>query len=102
MTNNGIFCKVTDKGMHSFYLYHNGEIFFLFSQDYRKGVHQYFFKGVPFQEAVNFSKAYNDHSLEHTMVKIPLYIKYIEKEYDIAVYRKTVKKQHIANKKRCA
>lgn len=84
-----IYCIISDKGIHSFYLQHNSKRFYLFSQNYRKGVHKYYKNGVSLEDAINFNKSHRDEAVTHTMEKLPAYIKYIEKEYDIAVYKKT-------------
>ena len=88
-----VYCKPTDKGIHTFYLSASGKDYFLFHQDYRKGVHSYFEKGVSLNEAMDFSRAHRDNALIRTMEKLPMYIKYVEKEYGIAVYNKTVSRQ---------
>lgn len=84
-----IYCKPTERGVHSFYLVTEGREYFLFLQKYRKGVQKYFNKGVSLNRAMNYSKAHNDIALERTMTKLPMYIKYIEKEYDIEVFEQT-------------
>ena len=86
-----VYCKPTDKGIHSFYLVIGAEEFFLFSQAYRKGVEEYYGGGVLFSEAINYSKAHKDSAITRTMSKIPMYVRYIEKEYDIEVLNKTRK-----------
>ncbi len=86
-------CRVSDKGEHSFYLETNEEKYFLFCQKYRKGVGEYFRGGVVLNNALNFSKSNYDEAIIRTMQKIPMYIKYIEKEYDIVVLEKTRKKK---------
>ena len=90
--NTIIYCKLTDKGVHSFYMTVGSDEFFLFSQPYRKGVAQYFGRGVFIGDSLNFSKAHNDASITRTMEKLPMYIGYIEKEYGIVVMEKTIKK----------
>ena len=37
-----IYCKTQEKGVHTFYLNKDGRIYYLFSQDYRKGVSKYY------------------------------------------------------------
>ena len=61
-------CKPTAKGTHSFYLETGGKIHFLFSQDYRRGVNEYFRKGVRIDNAINFSRAKGNTALLHTTV----------------------------------
>ena len=88
-----IYCRVTAKGIHSFYLRCSQGDFFLFNQNYRRGVQQYFGRGVRLEEACNYARAGGDRSLLHTMDKLPMYLRYAEKEYGITVLRRTGKKQ---------
>ena len=75
-----IYFKPTAKGVHSFYLLAGIDEFFLLSQVYRKGVEEYYGRGVYIDEAIKYSKAYNDATITRTMSMIPKYVKYIEKE----------------------
>jgi hypothetical protein len=86
-----IYCEPTDRGVHNFYLLCDEKSYYLFSQDYRKGVQEYFARGVSINESMKFSKAHNDSAITRTMSKIPIYVKYIEKEYAIEVYEQTKK-----------
>ena len=88
-----IYCTVSSKGTHSFYLEQDGKRYFLFNQNYRKSVHRYFQYGASLEEATNFNRIHGDGALANTMEKLPAYIKYIEKEYQIAVFEKTREKQ---------
>lgn len=89
-----IYCKEKTKGMHSFYIItDNGLEYFLFSQNYRKGVQNFFGKGVRLDQARNFAKSNKDSAIMRTMHKIPMYIKYLEKEYGIEILEKTRKKK---------
>lgn len=88
-----IYCTVSSKGTHSFYLEQDGKRYFLFNQNYRKSVHKYFQYGVSLGSAISFNKIHGDGALANTMEKLPAYIKYIEKEYQIAVFEKTREKQ---------
>lgn len=58
-----IYCKPTDKGVHSFYLVMDNDEFFLFSQAYRKGVEEYYGKGVRIDESMKYSRAHNGVSI---------------------------------------
>lgn len=89
-----VYCEPTKRGVHSFYLVNEGRKYFLFNQNYRKGVHKYFNKGVLLSQAINYSKAHHDNALLRTMTKLPIYIKYIEKEYGIEVFEQTKKRNH--------
>lgn len=88
-----IYCKPTDKGVHSFFLMAEGQEYYLFKQNYRKGVQSYFGRGIRVDEAYDFSKARKDSAIIRTLSKLPAHIRYIESEYGIAVLKQTVKKQ---------
>lgn len=80
-----IYCIVSAKGVHSFYLTKEGRDYYLFSQDYRKGVQKYFGKSVSFTQAIDFSRAKRDQAVLRTMEKITMYSKFIEKNYGVIV-----------------
>ncbi len=92
-----VFCETTAKGIHTFYLSTNGQRYYLFNQGYRKGVQKYFGRGVSINEAMNYSRSHNDSAVVKTMSKIPMYVKYIEKEYALEVFEQTKKR----NSKNC-
>jgi len=83
-----IYCKPTSKGIHSFYLIFDGNEYYLFSQNYRKGVARYYGGGVLMDNAMKRTKAHGDHSVLKTMEKLPMYLRYIEKEQGIKVLKK--------------
>lgn len=87
-----VYCVPAAKGVHAFYLKDGEKSFFLFSQNYRKGVQRYFSRGVSVDAATDFSRAHGDSALMRTMSKLPAHIRYVEKEYGIAVLRQTVKR----------
>jgi hypothetical protein len=64
----------------------------LFHQNYRKGVSEYYRNGVSINEAINFGRSKKDDALMRTMQKLPMYLKYAEKEYGIQVLNQTIKK----------
>lgn len=98
-----IYCREKQRGEHNFFLTTGKETYYLFSQKYRKGVNRYFAKGVTINESMAFAKGRYDKAIMNTMTKLPLYIRYIEKEYGIEVYEKTRKKRLQANDfSRCA
>ena len=97
-----IYCKPTDKGVHSFYLIYGTEEFFLFSQSYRKGVERYYGRGVMIDEAIKYSRAHNDSAITRTMDKIPMYVKYVEREFDIMVLDSTKKRYAQNYRAKCA
>ena len=92
-----VYCKPIAKGIHAFYLNVGETTYYLFSQNYRRGVNKYFSNGVRLDKAVCFSSAKGDTALMRTMEKIPMYIRYIERTYDVVVLRKTAKKKTSRN-----
>lgn len=90
--NSFIYSKTTDKNVQSFYLVFNNKDYFLFAQKYFKGVKNYFYNKVLLNDAFDFAKSNHDNALMRTMKKLPLYIKYIEREYGIQVLKSTIKK----------
>ena len=100
--NATFFCRATDKGIHTFYLNANGNEYYLFHQNYRKGVSEYYRNGVSINEAINFGRAKRDYALMRTMQKIPMYLKYVEKEYGIQILNQTIKKNKKHGNRRVA
>lgn len=97
-----IYCKATAQGVHSFFLTTCEGEFFLFNQSYRKGVQAYFGKGVTLSESRNFAKSNHDSAVIKTMSKLPIYIRYIEREYGVLVLNQTKKRnQQQPVKARC-
>lgn len=76
-----IYCETQEKAVHNFYMLSEGKIYYLLSQNYRKGVQDFYHKGVRLDVSLDYSKAHKDTAIERTMSKIPMYIKYIEKEH---------------------
>lgn len=87
-----IYCRTTRKGTQSFYMIYGKDEYYLFSQAYRKSVKDYYRNGVILNKSMDHSRSHNDMALERTMSKIPMYVKYIEKEYGIAVFEQTKRK----------
>lgn len=87
-----IFCRTVAKGKQSFYMTVNGQKYFLFTQDYRVSNKEYFQNGVSISEINNYSGVHST-AVRKTLDKLPSYIKYIEKEYEIAVFKKTKEAQ---------
>ena len=61
-----IICKGTEKAKTSFYLVLNNAEHYLFTQNYRKGVKDYFMNGVTVDEALNIGKARFDSASTRT------------------------------------
>ena len=93
-----IYCEMPEKAVHTFYMLNEGKIYYLFRQDYRRGVQDFYHKGVLLDESLDYSKAHKDTAIERTMSKIPMYIKYIEKEYGIEVLEQTKKRNRYGRK----
>jgi hypothetical protein len=88
-----IFSKITEKGKQSLYLKTNGKEYYLFSQNYRRSVKEYYSTPITVDLALDFSYA-RGHAVRRTMEKLRSYIPYVEKEYGISVLNKTIKHQH--------
>ena len=84
-----ITCQLSKTGDHEFYLRTSRNTYFLFSQKYRKSVHLFYSDGVWLNEALDFGKSRRDHAIVHTMRKLPIYIRYVEKENGISVLNRT-------------
>ena len=87
--NSVIYCQETARGIHSFYVRVQGRTYFLFSQNYHRGVAAYFRNPVCIDRALQHAGACGDRAILHTMEKLPAYIKYVEREYGVNVFRKT-------------
>jgi len=88
-----VYCRTTGHNVHSFYIRTGREEYFLFSQDYYGGVHDYFAGGVNLKGAMDCSRGRHDRQILRTMNKIPKYISYIEKEYGAVILDKTRKQR---------
>jgi hypothetical protein len=62
-------------------------------------VDEYFKGGVILERAIDFGKSRQNEAIQRTMQKLPSYIKYIEKEYEIQILNKTIKKNARALRK---
>ena len=96
---NTIYCETTAKGVQSFFINANGETHFLFSQNFRRGVKDYFERGVRIDEAINFNRANGNSAISHTLEKRPAYIRYVEREYGMEVLRRTARKNQTYTRK---
>lgn len=91
-----IYCT-KKQSKHNFYACVNGKNYYLFSQDFRRGVENYFCGGKVYDEAIKHSKSKGDNALKRTMDKIPSYVRYAEKYYGIIITNRSEKK---ANKEK--
>lgn len=83
-----IFCKTVAKGQQAFYLTVNGSRYFLFQQNYRVSNKEFFRNGVSINQINDYSKVHSQ-SVRNTLDKFPAYLRYIEKEFGIAIYEKS-------------
>lgn len=88
-----IFCRVTAKGVHTFYLLADKKEYYLFRQNYRKNNREFFMNGKLLSEVLNGNV--HSHATRKTIDKLLPAIRYIEKEYHIAVLNKTKHKDDI-------
>lgn len=93
-----VFCKTTAKAKQSYFVKVDGKDYFLFQQDFRKSNKKFFQKGVDVN-AINDYSCVHSISVRKTLDKLPVYIRYIEKEYNVAIYEKTKQKQSLNKKK---
>lgn len=96
-----IYC-IVPKGADglNFYLNYDGTSYFLFNQRYRSNAEVYFKTGVPLELALKAVKRGTPENIRNISDKLPSYIRYIEKEYNIQVLDKTnknMKKRRVAN-----
>ena len=90
--NCTISCTVGSYGKHCFFLNIGAHSYFLFSQNYRRGVNNYFRTGVRLDEALDVCRSKGDCAIIRTMEKLPSYIRYVEREYGITVLRATARR----------
>lgn len=64
----------------SFYLHSNKGKNYLFTQDFTKGVYEYFRTGRSETELYNYKKWNRNPRLDKTIEKLPMYIKYVTQE----------------------
>ena len=90
-----VFCVGAEdySGNQDFYIKADGNTYFLFRQSYRKGIQEYFGNGVDLSRALKYKWKKADTAIQRTVDKLPAYIKYVEKEYGIAILERTKKRQ---------
>lgn len=86
-----VYCKTISKGTQAFYLSANGEDYLLFVQSFRWSNKEYFANGKPLSVALSTSGVHSTATMK-TIEKLRPAIRYIEKEYEIAVLNRTLKK----------
>lgn len=86
-----VFCVEETRGNHDFYVKVDGEVYFLFRQPWKAGVNEFFKNRVRLDKRFKGAIKHRDYAVLKTFEKLPSHIKYIEKEYDIAILEKTKK-----------
>ena len=89
-----IICKELKRGTLTFYTQVNGKDYYLFQQEFKKTVFDFFKKGV-ILDGVNDYSSSTSPVVRKTLDKLPTYVRYAEKEYDIEVYEKTKRAKNI-------
>lgn len=98
MMKTKVICKEIKTGILSFYVMAGGKEYFLFQQEFKKTVYDYFANGVNIGVTNDYSAAHS-HTVRKTLDKLPCYIRYIEKEYNIEIYEKTKQTKSVKKNK---
>ena len=93
-----VFCKTTAKAKQTYYVSVEGKSYLLFEQDFRKSNKEFFEKGVPVSEIGRYSNAHSA-SVRKTLDKLSTYLRYIEKEYDVAIFGQCKRNKNSLSKK---
>lgn len=88
-----VYCLAMNHGGLDFYLQQDGESYYLFNQRYRSDLHNWFKNGVSLTQALKSVKRGIPTTVAKVSEKLPMYIKYIEKEYDISVLDQSRRKK---------
>ena len=88
-----VYCLAINHGGLDFYLQQDGESYYLFNQRYRSDLHNWFKNGVALSQALRSVKRGIPTTVANVAEKLPAYIRYIEKEYDITVLEQTRRKK---------
>ncbi|MCI8413359.1 MAG: hypothetical protein HFE47_04605 [Clostridia bacterium] len=86
-----VFCKTTAKGIQTYFVRVDGRAYFLFTQRFYKSNKEFFQKGVNVCALGAYSGAHSA-SVRRTLDKLPAFLRYIEKEYGVAIFRKSKEK----------
>lgn len=83
-----VYCKTVAKDTLGFFARIGNRDYFLFNQPYKKSLMDFFYNGATVNAINDYTSAHST-AVRRTLDKLPSYIKYIEKEYDVAIYEKT-------------
>ena len=92
-----VFCKTTAKAKQTYYVSVEGKSYLLFEQDFRRSNKEFFEKGVSVNEIGRFNNVHSE-SVRKTLEKLPAYLRYIEKEYDVAILGQSRGKNSLSKK----
>ena len=84
-----VYCRRNKGNNLDFYIKNKETEYFLFSQRVYRGLESFFEKGVSLDNAINHRKGKGDSRIHKVMTKLPAYIRYIEKEYEIAFFEQS-------------
>ena len=87
-----IYCRRNGTNTLDFYVTNKGYEYYLFSQKVYLGVEKHFKNGVALNDAINHRKGRGDYMIHKTKSKLPIFIKYVEREYGIALLEQSKKR----------
>jgi len=94
-----VLCKCNNKGFLDFYLRANEKELFMFSQKYKYGSREFFEKGVSLDKALDTTKSHGNYAILLVMKKLPVYLRFLEKEHNIQLLEKTKNKGQFRSNK---
>ncbi len=86
-----VYCRTESKGRQTFYLSHGGRTFYLFTQNYRVSVKEFFRRGFSLCGGYDYSGS-SSSAVHRTIDKIRSMIPYIERENGISILKRTGKR----------
>ena len=93
-----VICRTVEKGQQAFFVKVYGKEYFLFQQEFRISVKEFFKNSVDVNGINNYSSAHST-AVRRTLDKLPTYLHYIEKEYGVEIYEKTKEAKTIKKSK---
>ncbi len=100
---NYVYCEHNNYDTIDFYVEHNHKKYYLFTQRWRRGIVNYFQNKVTVTRSLDKTYAMSDRALCDTMNKLPMYLRYLEREQGIVLLDKKASKPRLykANCTRC-
>lgn len=86
-----IYCKNENRGKLAYYVSVDNRDYFLFEQSYRKSNKECFRNGIFLDDLKRYRT--QGRSMQNVIEKILPYLKYIEKEFDLTLFRRTERKK---------